>query len=225
MRILVIEDDAAIASIVANGLRGDGYAIDLAVDGDDGLWMAREGRYDAIILDLMLPGQDGFEVCSALRATGDLTPILMLTARDTERDLTRGLDTGADDYLTKPFSFAVLGARVRALCRRSAGREWAPVSAGDLGMDPAGRRAWRGDTELVLTTRQFDLLEFLLRRAGRVLTRDEIVLGVWGFDFEGDPNIVEVYIRRLRTRIDQPFDRHAIETVRGSGYRLAADGG
>ena len=187
--------------------------------------MAGEGAYDAIVLDLMLPGRDGLSVCEALRAAGDRTPILMLTARDTDLDQTRGLDTGADDYLTKPFSLAVLAARIRALCRRSVGREWAPVSAGDLRVDPPRRQAWRAGTEVALTARQFDLLEFLVRRAGRVLTRDEILLGVWGFDFEGDPNIVEVYVRRLRTRIDEPFGRHAIETVRGAGYRLAVDGG
>jgi two-component system, OmpR family, response regulator len=225
MRILVIEDDAAIASAVARGLRAEGYTVEIAADGDDGIWMAREGGYDAIILDLMLPGQDGFAVCATLRGEGDRTPILMLTARDSEHDLTRGLDTGADDYLTKPFSFAVLGARIRALCRRSAGREWAPVRAGDLTIDPPARKVWRGDIELPLTTRQFDVLEFLMRRAGRVVSRDDILLGVWGFEFEGDPNIVDVYVRRLRTRIDEPFSRHAIETVRGAGYRLAPDGG
>ena len=149
----------------------------------------------------------------------------MLTARDGETDQTRGLDGGADDYLPKPFSFPVLVARVRALCRRGAERDHAPLTAGDLRIDPRSRRAWRANAEIELTARQFDLLEFLVRRAGRVLTRDEIVSGVWGFDFAGDPNIVEVYVRRLRTRIDEPFQRHAIETLRGAGYRLAVDGG
>jgi DNA-binding response OmpR family regulator len=225
MRILIIEDDTKIASAVARGLTADGFAVEVAANGDDGLWMASEGRFDAVVLDLMLPGRDGLEVCRALREAGDRTPILMLTARDSDLDLTRGLDTGADDYLTKPFSFAILAARIRALCRRTAGRDWAPLSAGDLRIDPSGRRVWRADTEVSVTARQFDLLEYLVRRAGRVVSRDDILLGVWGFDFEGDPNIVEVYVRRLRTRIDEPFGRHAIETIRGSGYRLAADGG
>jgi len=225
MRILVIEDDSVIADAVRRGLAAEGFAVEVAEDGDDGLWMATEGTWDAIVLDLMLPGRDGLAVCRELRAAGRWTPILMLTARDAETDQTNGLDVGADDYLAKPFSFPILVARVRALCRRGVERDSAPVAAGDLRIDPRGRRAWRGETEITLTTRQFDLLEFLVRRSGRVLTRDEIVSGVWGFDFAGDPNIVEVYVRRLRMRIDEPFARHAIETLRGAGYRLAADGG
>ena len=173
----------------------------------------------------MLPGRNGYQICADLREAGDWTPILMLTAKDGDLDEAEALDTGADDYLTKPFSFAVLVARIRALLRRATGRNPAPVEAGDLRIDPGQRRAWRGEVEVELTSRQFDVLEFLMRRAGQVLSKTEIMDGVWEYEFEGDPNIVEVYIRRLRTRIDEPFDRHAIETLRGAGYRLSVDGG
>jgi len=173
----------------------------------------------------MLPGRNGYQVCADLREAGDWTPILMLTAKDGDLDEAEALDTGADDYLTKPFSFAVLVARIRALLRRATGRNPAPVEAGDLRIDPGQRRVWRGEVEVELTSRQFDVLEFLVRRAGQVLSKTEILDGVWEYEFEGDPNIVEVYIRRLRTRIDEPFGRHAIETIRGAGYRLASDGG
>ena len=177
------------------------------------------------MLDIMLPGRNGYLVCSDLREAGDWTPILMLTAKDGEFDEAEALDTGADDYLTKPFSFVVLVARIRALLRRASGRRAPPVEAGDLRIDPAARRAWRGDVEIDLTSRQFDVLEFLMRRSGQVLSKLEILDGVWEYGFEGDPNIVEVYVHRLRTRIDEPFDRRAIETVRGAGYRLDSDGG
>ncbi len=225
MKVLLIEDDKRIATSVKRGLEAEGMTVDVAFDGPDGLWLARESSYDVIVLDIMLPGRNGYLVCSDLREGGDWTPILMLTAKEGEFDEAEALDTGADDYLTKPFSFVVLVARIRALHRRASGREPAPVEAGDLRIDPGQRRAWRGDVEIDLTSRQFDVLEFLMRRSGQVLSKGEILDGVWEFGFEGDPNIVEVYIRRLRTRIDEPFGRNAIETVRGAGYRLAADGG
>ena len=225
MKLLLIEDDERIATSLERGLEGEGYTVEIALDGTDGLWRAREGRYDALIVDLMLPGTNGFKICAELRAAGDWTPILVLTAKDGEYDQTEALDTGADDYLTKPFSFPVLLARLRALLRRTTGATPVPIQAGDLRIDPGGRRAWRADHEISLTSRQFDVLEFLLRRAGQVMTKAEILAGVWEYDFDGDPNIVEVYIRRLRTRIDEPFGRRAIETVRGAGYRLAVDGG
>lgn len=225
MKILLVEDDKKIATIVKRGLEAEGFTVEVAFDGADGLWLATEGSFDLIVLDIMLPGRNGYQICADLREAGDWTPILMLTAKDGDLDEAEALDTGADDYLTKPFSFAVLVARIRALLRRATGRNPAPVEAGDLRIDPGQRRVWRGEAEIELTSRQFDVLEFLIRRAGQVLSKSEILAGVWEYEFEGDPNIVEVYIRRLRTRIDEPFDRHAIETVRGAGYRLALDGG
>ncbi len=225
MKILLVEDDRKIATIVKRGLEAEGFTVEVAFDGKDGLWLATEGNYDLIVLDILLPGRNGFEICADLREQGDWTPILMLTAKDGDLDEAEALDTGADDYLTKPFSFAVLTARIRALLRRASGRDPAPVDAGDLRIDPSQRRVWRGDTEIELTSRQFDVLEFMVRRAGQVLPKSEILEGVWEYEFDGDPNIVEVYIRRLRSRIDEPFERHSIETIRGAGYRLASDGG
>jgi DNA-binding response OmpR family regulator len=177
------------------------------------------------VLDLMLPGLNGYRVCHLLRSEGNWTPILMLTAKDGEWDEVEGLDAGADDYLTKPFSHAVLVARLRALLRRGAHERPAVLSAGDLRLDPASRRVWRGDAELSLTSRELSLLEFLLRRRGEVVSKRDILAHVWDFDFEGDSNIVEVYVRHLRDKLDRPFGRAAIETLRGAGYRLAADGG
>ena len=225
MKLLVVEDDVKIATSVKRGLEAEGFTVDLACDGPEGLWMATEGTYDLIVLDILLPGRNGYQVCADLRNDGNWTPILMLTAKDGDLDEAEALDTGADDYLTKPFSFPVLVARVRALLRRASGRSPAPVSAGDLRIEPAERRVWRGDEEVRLTARQFEVLEFLVRRAGQVLSKAEILSGVWEHDFEGDPNIVEVYIRRLRARIDEPYGRRSIETIRGAGYRLATDGG
>lgn len=225
MKILLIEDDKKIATIVKRGLEAEGFSVEVAFDGTDGLWLATEGSFDLIVLDIMLPGRNGYQICADLREAGDWTPILMLTAKDGDLDEAEAFDTGADDYLTKPFSFAVLVARIRALLRRATGRNPAPVEAGDLRIDPGQRRVWRGEVEIEVTSRQFDVLEFLMRRAGQVLSKTEILDGVWEYEFEGDPNIVEVYIRRLRTRIDEPFGRHAIETLRGAGYRLAVDGG
>lgn len=225
MKVLLVEDDRKIATGVKRGLEAEGFSVEVSFDGEHGYWLATEGAYDLIILDIMLPGRNGFRICRDLRDAGDWTPILMLTAKDGDLDEAEALETGADDYLTKPFSFAVLVARIRALLRRTTGHNPVPVSAGDLRIDPGQRRVWRGDVEVRLTSRQFDVLEFLMRRAGQVMPKLEILEGVWEYDFDGDPNIVEVYIRRLRTRIDEPFGRSAIETIRGAGYRLAPDGG
>ena len=224
MKLLLVEDDAKVAAAVSRGLRAEGYAVETAADGVDGLWMATQGAYDLIVLDIMLPGRNGYRVCADLRAAGNWTPILMLTAKDGDLDEAEALDAGADDYLTKPFSFPVLVARVRALLRRAGGRDPVPVEVGDLRIEPAERRVWRGDVEVALTAREFDVVELLVRRAGQVLSKDEILARVWDDDFAGDPNIVEVYVRRLRRKLDEPFDRHSIETLRGAGYRLADDG-
>ena len=225
VKLLLIEDDRKIAAAISRGLQAEGFSIEIAERGDEGLWLATEGSYDLILLDILLPGRNGYQVCADLRAAGNWTPILMLTAKDGDLDEAEGLDTGADDYLTKPFSFPVLVARIRALLRRAARRDLSPVSAGDLYLEAAERRVLRGDTEVLLTAREFDVLHFMLRHAGEVVSKLEILAGVWDYGFEGDPNIVEVYVGRLRKKIDVPFGRTAIETVRGAGYRLAAGGG
>jgi DNA-binding response OmpR family regulator len=225
MRVLVVDDEKRLASSLRVGLEAEGFAVDVALDGTDGLWLARENVYDAIVLDLMLPGINGYQVCETLRAEEDWTPILMLTAKDGEWDQVEGLDTGADDYLTKPFSFPVLVARLRAVARRGAKERPTVLEAGDLRLDPAARRAWRGETELDLTAREFSMLAFLMRHPGDVVSKVQILDAVWDIDFEGDPNIVEVYVRHLRNKIDRPFHREAIETLRGAGYRLASNGG
>ena len=225
MRILVVEDEKRLAAGLKKGLEAEGYAADVALDGTDGLWMARERTYDAIVLDLMLPGTNGYKVCATLRDEGVWTPILMLTAKDGYLDEAEALDTGADDFLTKPFSFVVLLARLRALLRRGASERPAVMEVGDLRLDPAARRVFRGEQEVTLTAREVALLEYLLRHRGEVVSKRDILDHVWDYDFEGDPNIVEVYIRHLRNKLDRPFGRRAIETMRGAGYRLAADGG
>jgi DNA-binding response OmpR family regulator len=225
MRVLVVEDEEHLAAGLKKGLEADGFATDLALNGTDGLWMAREFPYDAIVLDLMLPGINGYKICAALRGEGIWTPILMLTAKDGEFDEAEALDTGADDYVTKPFSHVVLVARLRALIRRGAAERPNVLEAGDLRFDPASREARRGEVLVSLTPRESALLEFLMRHAGRVVSKLEILEHVWDLGFEGDPNIIEVYVRHLRNKLDRPFDRHAIETLRGAGYRLAADGG
>jgi DNA-binding response OmpR family regulator len=217
MRALVVEDELRLAAGLRNGLEAEGYAVDVALTGTDGLWFAREYGYDVLVLDLMLPEIDGFEICATLRAERVWTPILMLTARDADTDQVRALDTGADDYLTKPFSYAVLIARLRALVRRGGVERPTVLEAGELRMDPAARRAWRGEAELVLTARELSLLEFLIRRQGEVVSKRMILDHVWDYDFEGDPNIVEVYVRRLRTKLGD----ESIVTLRGAGYRLA----
>jgi DNA-binding response OmpR family regulator len=222
MRVLIVEDDAKVAAAVGRGLRAEGIAVEVARDGIDGAWMATENDYDVIVLDVMLPGKNGYVLCAELRAAGDWTPVLMLTAKDGELDEAEGLDTGADDYLTKPFSFVVLIARIRALARRSSRRVPAPVDVGDLRVDPVRRRCWRGNSEITLTAREFAVLEYLVRRAGEVIPKRELLGGVWDDDFDGDANIVEVYIRHLRRKVDEPFGRRSIETIRGAGYRLSA---
>ncbi|SCL34078.1 DNA-binding response regulator, OmpR family, contains REC and winged-helix (wHTH) domain [Micromonospora rhizosphaerae] len=221
----MVEDDKHLARSIKRGLEAEGFAADVALDGIDGLWRAKEGDYDLVVLDIMLPGRNGYQVCAELREAGDWTPILMLTAKDGELDEAEALDTGADDYLSKPFSYVVLVARIRALLRRGSRERPATLTAGDLRLDPAAHRAWRGDTQVSLTPRQFALLEFLMRRPGEVLSKSTILDHVWDFAFDGDPNIVEVYVRHLRRKIDEPFGRCAIQTVRLVGYRLDPDGG
>jgi two-component system, OmpR family, response regulator len=224
MRVLVVEDEKRLAAGLKKGLEAEGFAADVALNGDDGLWMARENPYDAIVLDLMLPGKNGYQVCATLREADVWTPILVLTAMDDELDEAEALDLGADDFLTKPFSYLVLVARLRALIRRGTPERPAVLVAGDLRLDPGSRQVWRGDAQLQLTARELSLLEFLLRRKGQVVSKREILEHVWDYDFEGDPNIVEVYIRHLRNKLDRPFGRSSIETARGAGYRLVSDG-
>ncbi len=225
MRVLVVEDEKRVAAAVRRGLEAEGFAVDLALSGTDGDWLARENTYDAIVLDIMLPGINGYKLCANLRERGDWTPVLMLTAKDGELDEAEALDTGADDYLTKPFSYVVLVARIRALVRRSGGNPKVIYEAGDLRLEPTSHRCWRDQTSIELTAREFAVLEFLIRRQGEVVPKAEILENVWDFAFEGDPNIVEVYIRHLRKKIDEPFGKSAIQTIRGAGYRLAVDGG
>lgn len=207
------------------GLQAEGFAVDLAFSGTDGLWLASEHPYDAIICDIMLPGMNGFKLCATLRAQKCWVPILMLTAKDGEYDHAEALDTGADDYLTKPFSFLVLVAHLRALLRRSTRERPVMLSAGDLILDLAAHRCARGAVEIDLTARELAIVEVLLRRAGDVVSKHALVEAVWDYDFEGGVNVVEVYVSRLRRKLDVPFGRSAIETVRGAGYRLDPSGG
>ncbi|WP_017624740.1 response regulator transcription factor [Nocardiopsis chromatogenes] len=226
MRILLIEDDARIAETVRRGLAGEGISVDIVDDGVDGLWAASERAcYDAVVLDIMLPGLSGYKVLEGLRGREVWTPVLMLTAKDGEYDEADAFDLGADDYLTKPFSFVVLAARLRALVRRGESARPAVLSAGDLTLDPARRRVARGAREVELTPREYALLEFLIRRAGSVVSKAEILDNVWDPEFGGGDNVVEVYVRYLRRKIDEPFGRQAVRTVRGAGYMLDAEGG
>jgi len=224
VRLLVVEDEKRLATSLKRGLEADGFAVDVALTGTDGLWMAQENDYDAIVLDIMLPGINGYKICGQLRDAGDWTPILMLTAKEGDLDEAEALDTGADDFLRKPFAHMVLVARIRALLRRQTDRP-VVMSVGDLRLDPNRRRCWRGDTELALRAREFSVLEYLVRNAGVVVSKQDILDHVWNYEYEGDPSLIEVYVRNLRKKIDIPFDRASIETVRGSGYRLAEDGG
>lgn len=223
MRVLVVEDDVRMAAMIQRGLREDGYSVDVAADGTDAVWHASEVDYDAVVLDVMLPGLDGFEVCERLRKSGRWVPILMLTARTDVNDRVHGLDSGADDYLPKPFSFTELSARLRALMRRGAPPRPAILTAGNLGLDPATRRAWRGADALELSAKEFALLELLLRHRGEVLSRTQILEHVWDFAYDGVSNVVDQYIAYLRRKIDRPFGVEQLETVRGAGYRLRTE--
>jgi two-component system OmpR family response regulator len=225
MRVLIVEDQAKLAALLRRGLSRDGMAVDVASNGEDALWMAEATDYDAVILDVMLPGVDGFEVCRRLRSAEMWSPILMLTARDAIRDRVAGLDSGADDYLTKPFSYAELLARLRALVRRGRPERPAELTVGELRLDPATRRVWRGEAEIELSPKEFAVLETFMRRPGEVLSRFELLEHAWDYDYENRSNIVDAYVRFLRRKIDRPFGVESIETVRGAGYRLREDGG
>lgn len=220
MKVLLVDDDEKLTAAVSRGLAAEGFNVEVAHDGIDGLWRASEGSYDVIVLDIMLPGRNGFLVCADLRATGNWTPVLMLTAKDGDLDEAEALDTGADDYLVKPFSYPVLIARLHALIRRSNSRDPAPIGVGDLRVDPLARRVWAGEREVEVTSREFDVLFFLVHRAGQVLSKRAILDGVWSDDFEGDPNIVEVYVARLRRKLTGHSRLASIDTVRGAGYRI-----
>jgi two-component system, OmpR family, response regulator len=225
MRLLVVEDDVKMAALVRRGLAEEGAAVDVARSGEDALWMAASAPYDALVLDVMLPGIDGFETCRRLRADGVWAPVLLLTARDAVEDRVAGLDGGADDYLTKPFSFAELSARLRALVRRGQRERPAVLEVGDLRLDPATREAWRGEHRVELSAKEFALLEAFMRRPGEVLSRLALLEHAWDFGYENRSNVIDVYVRYLRQKLDRPFGVESIETVRGAGYRLRADGG
>jgi len=225
MRVLLVEDEPRLADMVRVGLVSEGFVVEVSADGADGLWRGTAGEFDVIVLDIMLPKLNGYDVLRTLRERDVWTPVLMLTAKDGEYDQADAFDLGADDYLTKPFSFVVLTARLRALQRRGAPERPTVLTAGDLSLDPARRRAARGDTVLTLTPREYGVLEFLLRNKGTVLSKAQILAAVWDAHYDGDDNIVEVYIGYLRRKIDTPFGCQSIDTVRGMGYRLLADGG
>lgn len=222
MRILIVEDEVAIADAVRRGLEAENFEVQVAYDGQDGLDMARTQRFDVIVLDIMLPSINGYKICRALRADENWTPILMLTAKDGEYDEAEALDTGADDFLSKPFSFVVLVARLRALARRRSDANLQPLEFDDLVLEPVSRTVRRGETAIPLSPREFALLEALMRHVGEVVAKTDLLDRVWGEDFEGDPNVVEVYIGYLRRKIDRPFGRNDLETVRGEGYRFGA---
>jgi two-component system OmpR family response regulator len=220
MRVLIVEDEVKMASLIRRGLREQGLSADVATSGEDALWMAGSTEYDVLILDVMLPGIDGFETCRRLRADGVATAVLMLTARDGVQDRVAGLDGGADDYLTKPFSFAELLARLRALARRGSVQRAPLLTVGDLRLDPATRRTWRADSEISLSAKEFALLETFMRRPGEVLSRLQLLEHAWDDEYENRSNVIDVYVRYLREKVDRPFGRQSIETVRGAGYRL-----
>jgi two-component system, OmpR family, response regulator len=224
VRILIVEDEVKMAGLLRRGLLEEGHAVDLAATGGEALVRAGATEYDAIVLDVMLPGSDGFQVCRQLRQRGVWSPVLMLTARDAVEDRVAGLDTGADDYLTKPFSFAELLARLRAVARRGAVERPALLEVGDLRMNPATRQVWRGDTEIALSAKEFALLETFMRRPGQVLSRFDLLEHAWDYAYESRSNVVDVYVRYLREKIDRPFGRTSLETVRGAGYRLRKEG-
>lgn len=217
-----MEDEERLADLIKGGLAGEGFAVDVAHDGRDGLWMATENVYDVIVLDVMVPRMNGYAVCSRLREAGDWTPIMMLTAKDGVYDEAEALDNGADDYLAKPFSYVVLLARLRALVRRGGRERPVSITVGDLVIDPAGLRCRRGEVEIGLTPKEFAVLHALARRPGEVVSKSELLAQAWDFSYDGDPNIVEVYISALRRKIDVPFGRTTLMTVRGAGYRLEA---
>jgi two-component system OmpR family response regulator len=225
VRVLVAEDNVRMARLLRRGLEEDGYAVDVAPSGPEAVWLGEENEYAAIVLDVMLPGLDGFEVCRRLRGRGQWAPVVMLTARTAVQDRVEGLDAGADDYLAKPFSFAELTARLRALIRRGAGVRPAVLQSGDLRLDPARRQAWRGNVELSLTAKEFALLELFLRNPGVVLTRTQILEAVWDFAYDATSNVVDQYVAFLRRKVDKPFGRSDLETLRGAGYRLRDAGG
>ena len=220
MRVLIVEDEAKMAGLIRRGLRQEGIAVDVAARGEDALWMAGSTEYDAIVLDVMLPGIDGFEVCRRLRDDAVWSPVLMLTARDGVPDRVAGLDAGADDYLVKPFSYAELLARLRALARRGDRERPTELRVGALRLDPARRRAWRGDREIDLSAKEFAVLEVFMRRPGHVVSRLYLLEHCWDYGYENRSNVVDVYVRYLREKVDRPFGRKSIETVRGAGYRL-----
>ncbi|MGI5285111.1 response regulator transcription factor [Nonomuraea polychroma] len=222
MRVLLVEDEERLADLIKGGLAGEGFAVDVAHDGRDGLWMATENTYDVIVLDVMVPRMNGYTICSRLREAGDWTPIMMLTAKDGIYDEAEALDNGADDYLAKPFSYVVLLARLRALVRRGGHERPVSITVGDLVIDPAGLRCRRGEVEIGLTPKEFAVLHALARRPGEVVSKSELLAQAWDFSYDGDPNIVEVYISALRRKIDMPFGRTTLMTVRGAGYRLEA---
>ncbi|MEV0797662.1 response regulator transcription factor [Kribbella sp. NPDC050281] len=225
MRVLIVEDEVRLAETVRRGLSDAGFVVEVVHNGEDAVWAATEQSYDVIVLDIMLPKLSGYKVLEELRSRSVWTPVLMLTAKDGEYDQTDAFDLGADDYLTKPFSFLILVARLRALIRRGGPERPVVLTAGDLILDPARRRVERGGREISMTPREYGLLEFLMRHRGDTVSKTEILENVWDPAFEGDPNVVEVYIRYLRLKLDTPFSRHAIETVRGMGYRLDPEGG
>jgi two-component system OmpR family response regulator len=225
MRVLVVEDNVRMASAIRRGLQAEGVIADVAGRGEDALWMAAATEFDAVVLDVMLPGIDGFETCRRLREDGIWAPIIMLTAKDAVEDRVAGLDRGADDYLVKPFSLAELMARLRALARRGPVERPAVLEVGTLRMDPASQQVWRGDEEIHLSAKEFALLETFMRRPGEVLSQFQLLEHAWDYEYENRSNVVEVYIRYLREKIDRPFGVKSLETVRGAGYRLRADGG